>query len=583
MLWQALVSARDLARLYDIASVLIRYGFGDVVRRLGLAPVLERAGRALHWQDAEEYAHLAPPARVRRAMEALGPTFVKLGQVLATRVDLFEPEWIAEFGRLHDSSLPADPDSVLAQLTEDLGAPPHEVFAEFDPAPMATGSLAQIYRGRLIEGPEVVVKVRRPGVRPIVEADLRLLARLAQLAETENAALRAFRPQQVVREFTQSLRRELDFAAEARNGRRMAANFSGYSDADSPRPQRDVNGRPVAGPPIIVIPAVYWESERVCIQELVEGIPGTRLPLVDAAGLDRQLLARRGARAVLKMIIRDGFFHADPHPGNVFYLPGNRIAFIDFGMVGRLTDQRREQLIHLMTGLVRQQPAAAADVLLDWAGSRVADHDGLVVDIEHFVDQYRGVPLRQVRVGEMMNELVRMLRRHHLSLPADLALLVKAFITLEGMGHELDPEFDMAGEALPVLEGAMKEHYAPHVVLQRGRRSLREMLSLLAGLPQDLSALLRAARRGRLEIQIDVQHLRRVGNQLHRAANRLTVSLVVAALIVGSSIVMTVPGGPRLLGLPFFGLVGFLGAVAGGVWLLASIVRSNREDSAAGD
>lgn len=583
MLWQALVSARDLGRLYDIASVLIRYGFGDAVRRLGLAPVLERAGRALHWQDAQEYAHLAPPARVRRAMEALGPTFVKLGQVLATRVDLFEPEWIAEFSRLHDNSLPAEPASVLAQLTEDLGAPPQEVFAEFDPSPMATGSLAQVYRARLVDGAEVVVKVRRPGIRAIVEADLRLLARLAVLAESENPALRAFKPQQVVREFTQSLRGELDFAAEARNGRRMAENFVGYCDADSPPPQPDASGLTVPELPVIVIPAVYWESERVCIQERVEGIPGTRLPSVDTAGLDRQVLARRGARAVLKMIIRDGFFHADPHPGNVFYLPGNRIAFIDFGMVGRLTDQRREQLIHLMTGLVKRQPAAAADVLLDWAGSRVADHGGLVVDIEHFVDQYRGVPLRQIRVGEMMNELVRILRQHHLSLPPDLALLVKAFITLEGMGHELDPEFDMAGEALPVLEAAMREHYAPHVVLQRGWKSLREMLSLLGGLPQDLSALLRAARRGRLEIQVDVQHLRRVGNQLDRAANRLTVGLVVAALIVGSSIVMTVPGGPRLLGLPFFGLFGFLSAVAGSVWLLASIARSNREDSAAGD
>lgn len=583
MLWQALVSARDLGRLYDIASVLIRYGFGDAVRRLGLAPVLERAGRALHWQDAQEYAHLAPPARVRRAMEALGPTFVKLGQVLATRVDLFEPEWIAEFSRLHDNSLPAEPASVLAQLTEDLGAPPQEVFAEFDPSPMATGSLAQVYRARLVDGAEVVVKVRRPGIRAIVEADLRLLARLAVLAESENPALRAFKPQQVVREFTQSLRGELDFAAEAHNGRRMAENFVGYCDADSPPPQPDASGLTVPELPVIVIPAVYWESERVCIQERVEGIPGTRLPSVDTAGLDRQVLARRGARAVLKMIIRDGFFHADPHPGNVFYLPGNRIAFIDFGMVGRLTDQRREQLIHLMTGLVKRQPAAAADVLLDWAGGRVADHGGLVVDIEHFVDQYRGVPLRQIRVGEMMNELVRILRQHHLSLPPDLALLVKAFVTLEGMGHELDPEFDMAGEALPVLEAAMREHYAPHAVLQRGWKSLREMLSLLGGLPQDLSALLRAARRGRLKIQVDVQHLRRVGNQLDRAANRLTVGLVVAALIVGSSIVMTVPGGPRLLGLPFFGLFGFLSAVAGSVWLLASIARSNREDSAAGD
>jgi ubiquinone biosynthesis protein len=581
MLWQALASVRDLGRLYDIASVLIRYGFGDAVRRFGLADTLERAGRALQWQDAEEYAHLAPPARVRRAMEELGPTFVKLGQVLATRVDLFEPEWITEFSRLHDNSLPAPYDAVREQLVEDLGAPPQEVFAEFDPTPIATGSLAQVYRARLADGTEVVVKVRRPGIRPVVEADLRLLARLASLAETENPALRAFKPREVVREFTQSLRRELDFASEARNARRMADNFAGYRDADCPPPQLDAEGLPVPAPPVIVIPAVYWKCERVCVQEMVKGIPGTRLSSVDEAGLDRRVLARRGARAVLKMIVRDGFFHADPHPGNVFYLADHRIAFIDFGMVGRLTEQRREQLVRLMTGLVKQQPALAADVLLDWAGGGAAGHAGLVVDIENFVDQYRGVPLGKLSVGGMMNELVRMLRQHRLSLPADLALLVKAFITLEGMGRELDPGFDMAGETVPVLQRAMREHYAPRVVLQRGWRSVHELLSLVAGLPQDLSALLRAVRRGRLEIQIDVQHLKRVGNQLDRAANRLVIGIVIAALIIGSSIVMTVPGGPSLLGLPFFGLLGFLGAVLGSIWLLLSIAKSHRDEAAA--
>jgi ubiquinone biosynthesis protein len=580
MLWQALASVRDLGRLYDIASVLIRYGFGDMVRRLGLAAVLERAGRALHWPDAHEYSHLAPPARVRRAMEELGPTFIKLGQVLATRVDLFEPEWIAEFSRLHDNTLPVPYESMRDQLIEDLGGPPQEVFAEFDPTPMASGSLAQVYRARLPEGSAVIVKVQRPGVRPIVEADLRLLARLALRAETEIPSLRVFKPQQVVREFTHSLRRELDFASEARSGRRMAENFSGYRDADCPPPQLDAAGLPVAAPPVIVIPAVHWESERILVQEMVQGIPGTRLAAVDEAGLDRRVLARRGARAVLKMVVNDGFFHADPHPGNVFYMPGNRIAFIDFGMVGRLTEQRREQLIRLMSALVKQQPAAAANVLLDWTGGGTAEHDLLVADIENFVDQYRGVALRELRVGEMMNELVRILRQHRLSLPADLALLIKTFITLEGMGRELDPEFDMASEALPILQSAMREHFAPHVVLQRGWRSLHELLAVVAGLPQDLSALLSAARRSKFEVQIDVPHLRRLGHQLDRAASRLAIGLVVAGLIVGSSIVMTVPGGPSLLGLPFFGLLGFVGAVAGSVWLLVSIVKSSRDDRA---
>ena len=586
MLLQALASVRDLARLYEIASVLVRYGFGDMVRRMGLAATLEKAGRALHWQDAQEYAHLPPPARVRRAMEELGPAFVKLGQVLATRVDLFEPEWIAEFSRLQDQAQPVPYEEIRAQLTEDLGGAPEEVFALFDPQPLAAASLAQVYRARLHGGEDVVVKVRRPGIRPVVEADLRLLQRLAQLVEAESPSLRGFRPQQIVREFSRSLERELDFASEARNARRVARNFEGYRDEDTPQQPEllaEALEPPPPEPPVIVIPEVYWECERACVQQLVDGIAGSKLALVDAAGLDRRVLARRGARAVLKMILQDGFFHADPHPGNVFYLPDNRIAFIDFGMVGRLTDERREQVVRLLLGLVKHEPAEVADVLVDWGGDGAADLDGLLREIDAFVDQYRGVPLGQLQLGAMLNEAVGMLRQHRLALPPDLSLLVKAFITLEGMGRELDPDFDMAGQALPVLERTMREHYAPRVLLERGWRSVLQVASLVAGLPQDLSRLLRAARRGRLEIHVDVVHLKRVGNQLDRAVSRLVIGIVVAALIIGSSIVMTVPGGPTLLGLPFFGLLGFLGAVAGSLWLLRSIARSGRSGSAGED
>lgn len=593
MLWQAIGALRDLGRLHDIASILIRYGFGDMVRRMGLADALERTGRALHWNETQELARLEPPARVRRALEEMGPTFVKLGQVLATRVDLFEPEWIAEFGKLQDHAPAAAWADIRQQLCEDLGAPPEEVFAAFDPKPLAAASIAQVHRARLEDGSEVVVKVRRPGIRPIIEADLRWLARLAQLVEGEGPDLRALRPQEVVRQFTQSLRRELDFAGECRNAERIAENFAAYADRDEPAPEvgTDVTNDLTAGatadaeplPPRalpIVIPRVYWQwtGERVCVQEFIAGISGRQLEAIDQAGLDRRVLARRGAHAVLKMIVEDGFFHADPHPGNLFYLPGNRIAFIDFGMVGQLTEERRDQLLRLLLGLVKRQPRGVADVLLDWTGDGAVDEDGLLLEIQSFVQQYRGVALKQLRLGAMLSDLVAILRQHRLALPPDLSLLIKAFISLEGMGRELDPDFDMAGEAMPMLEQALRARYAPTALLQRGWRGVNEALSLMAGLPQDLSRLLRAARRGRLEIHIDLTHLKRVGNQLDSAASRLTIGLVVAALIIGSSIVTTVPGGPRLLGLPFFGLLGFAGAVVGGIWLVLSIWRGGGKE-----
>ncbi len=582
MLWQTLTTVRDLGRLHDIASILIRYGFGDMVRRMGLADALERAGRALHWREAEELAHLEPPARVRRALEELGPTFVKLGQVLATRIDLFEPEWIIEFGKLQDSTPAAPRSDIRQQLCEDLGAPPEEVFATFDPEPLAAASIAQVHRARLEDGSEVVVKVRRPGIRPIIEADLRWLARLAKLAEGESPELRAFRPQEVVRQFGQSLRRELDFAGECRNAERIAENFAGYADKDQPTDDASAEAAPEPPPvrPIIVIPRVYWQwtGERFCVQEFIAGISGRQLAAVDQAGLDRKVLARRGAHAVLKMIVEDGFFHADPHPGNVFYLPGNRIAFIDFGMVGRLTEVRRDQLTGLLLGLVKHEPRRVADVMLDWTGDGAMDEDGLLVEIQAFVQQYHGVALKQLRLGAMLSDLVAILRQHQLALPPDLSLLIKAFISLEGMGRELDPDFDMAGAAMPLLEQALRARYAPTALLQRGWRGVSEALSLVAGLPQEISRLLRAARRGRLEIHIDIAHLTRVGNQLDNAVSRLTVGIVIAALIIGSSIVMTVPGGPTWLGLPFFGLLGFVGAVIGSIWLLLSIWRTGGKE-----
>ena len=582
MLWQAALAVRDLGRLHDIASILIRYGFGDLARRMGLANALERAGHALHWREADELAHLPPPARARRALEDLGPTFVKLGQMLATRVDLFEPEWIAEFGKLQDSAPPAPWESVCQQLTEDLGAAPADIFVTFDPEPLAAASIAQVYRARLGDGSEVVVKVRRPNIRPVIEADLRWLHRLADIAEGEYPELRLFRPSEVVSQFTHSLRRELDFSAECRSAERIAANFAGYVDLDTAAPPLPGKAPQATSEalPVIVIPKVYWQwtGERVCVQEFINGISGRQLAAIEHAGLNRRILARRGAHAVLKMIVEDGLFHADPHPGNVFYLPGNRIGFIDFGMIGRLTETRQAQLVQLLLGLVKHEPRRVVEVLFDWMGETPVNEDELLLEIEAFVDQYHGVPLKQLSLGAMLSDLIAILRQHRISLPADLTLLVKAFISLEGMGRELDPNFDMAGEAMPLLEAAMRARYRPRALARRGWQTATEMLGLLTGLPQDISRLLRAARRGQLDIRIDVTHLKRVGNQIDSAANRMTIGIVVAALIVGSSIVMTVPGGPTLLGLPLFGLLGYIGAALGSIWLLRSIAKSARAD-----
>ena len=559
MLIETLETARDLGRLKEILGVLVRHGFGDTVRRLGLADKLERAGAKLHWHLPTDLARLEPPVQVRLALEELGPTFVKFGQILAGRADLFSPPWIAEFEKLH-SNVPALPlDALRPQLRADLGGEPEEVFARFDPEPLAAASIAQVHRAQLHDGTEVVVKIRRPGITEIIEADLRLLQRLAALAEVELPHLKPFHPQELVREFARSLRRELDLAAECRNAERIAANLAAL--------------------PYIVIPRVHWRytGERINVQDFIAGVPGNALEqLTPEAGFDRQLLARRGALTVLKTIVEDGFFHADPHPGNVFYLPGNRIAFIDFGMVGRLSQRRRDELLHLLLGLVEPQPPTVAEVLLDWtSNAHAVSLSQLESEIEDFVDQYQGVPLAQLSLAQMLTDVTAILRTHRLGLPSDLALLIKAFITLEGMGRGLDPDFHMAAEAEPLLQQVAQARYTPRAVGQRAWQTLRRSLSTLEHLPEDLTRLLRNARRGRVQVHVEVAHLKRVGDQIDRSANRLAMALVIAALIVGSSIVMTVRGGPTLFGLPAFGFLGFLAAVVCGLWLVRAIWRSS--------
>jgi ubiquinone biosynthesis protein len=556
MLWEMLNAARDLGRVQDIASVLIRYGFGSFVRVLGVGSALERAGRALHWQQAEEFIKLDTPQRIRRALEDLGPTFIKLGQILATRVDLFPPQYIAEFEKLQDQAPPVPFEELLPQIEEDLGSSIDEFFLEVDRHPLAAASIAQVHKAVLKDGTQVILKIRRPGLRKIIEADLRLLQRIVDIVESESPDIRRFHPREVLRQFNQSLRRELDLAGECRNAERVAANL-----ADDPN---------------IVIPKVYWEwtGERINVQEYIQGIHGRDLDAIEKTGLDRKLLADRGSKAVMKMIMEDGFFHADPHPGNVFYLPNNRLAFIDFGMIGRLTEERREQVVSLLYGMVNHAPTKVAEILEDWSDNIYTDEDVLTVDIEAFVDQYSSLSLKDLSLTVMLSDLMALLRDHKLILPPDLALLVKAYITLDGLGRYLNPEFNTLVFAAPYLQEIMLERYRPDAIAKRGWRNLVSVADLLSSLPKDMRKLLRASRKGAFQVDVTVRHLDRYVNTMDNAISRLTMGMVTAALIIGSSIIMTVKGGPEIFGLPAFGFLGYTFATVGGIWLLLSIWKS---------
>ncbi len=557
MLLETLSVMRDLPRLHEIATVLIRYGWGDVVRILGLGKTLQRAGRLLHWQAPEEIARLDLPVRIRLALTDLGPTFVKLGQVLATRVDMFPIAWIEEFEKLHNR-VPAVPYAeVQPGFEEAFKAPLEEVFESFEEEAFAAASIAQVHRGVLKDGSRVVVKVRRPGIVDKIEADLRILGHLARLLELEMPEARRYHPGKIVQQLRRSLMRELDLFKEARNIDRFARNF--------------------AGDATVRVPKVYWDycTETVNVQEELQGIPGSDLEAARAAGLDLELLAARGGDAVLTMILLHGYFHADPHPGNVIYLPGNVVGMIDFGMVGRLTDRRREQLIDFLNALVLKDEEGMINVLTVWSGEAEIDEEKLGYDISELVFSYDDLSLKDIQIGPLLSEITAIMRDNNLALPPDLTLLFKALITLEGLGRQLTPEFHMVDHMEPFIRQVYARRYTPAALARRARHGLREVLEVVTGLPRDLARLFRQARRGSLKIDLDVKRLDHFGLQLNQAANRLTVGVLTASLVIGSSIIMTVPKAPW--GLSLLAAIGFILAFANSLWIVYSIWRSGKD------
>ena len=427
-------SAREFGRLRELISILLKYGFDDLVRWLHLE---NRAGLLKRWlrQDLPaDIRRLPSEARARLALEAMGPTFVKLGQILATRVDLLPAEWITELEKLQDQAAAVPFSQLKPQLERSLGAKVSACFREIDEKPVGTASMAQVYRAVTPIGQEVVLKIRRPGVEDKIQADLRLLRKLAEIAEAQSPELRRYQPIEIVQEFEASLLRELDFTVEARSADRMRENL------------RHLDW--------LVVPRIYWEwtCEDLNVQEFIRGIPAKSVDEIDRAGLNRKLIARRGAQAVWKMMLEDGLFHADPHPGNFLILPGSRIAMLDFGMVGKLTATRRDQLIRMIRGVALQEPDTVTQVLVEWSAGRYINREGLLSEVTTLIEQFDGIPMAELDITALLNAIAAVLRNYNLRLPSELTLLAKACVTLEGFGRLIDPNFQLMDEAMPLLK-----------------------------------------------------------------------------------------------------------------------------------
>lgn len=547
---------RHLGRYRQIASTLARHGLGWVVLQLGLGDLVPfHRGLLGHPRREAPYTR---PEHFRMAMEDLGTVFIKLGQVLSTRPDLLPPEYVSEFARFQDAAPPVPYEEVAAVVEAELGAAPEALYAGFEPAPRAAASIGQVHAARLSDGTSVIVKVQRPGVEGIVEQDLAVLADLAHLAATRTALREYYDVEAWVEEFAYTLRNELDYTREGQNADRFRRDF--------------------AGEPTLYVPRVFWglTSRRVLTLEEIRGIKISDLTTLHAAGLDRRRVAENSVRIMLAEVFEHGFFHADPHPGNFFVLPGEVIGLMDFGMVGRLDETLRATLLRLTLALTRQDIDRLVDELL---ALRVApgavQRPALKRDLDHLVARYADRPIAEWAAGQAFHEVMAIAFRHRLQLPTDLTLLAKVIAMSEGLGAQLDPDFKLLAFAEPVLRRFWIEHRAPAYLARQVVQGAVDLVDLGVDLPQRLRRLLNQVERGEIGVTARHEGLDRALGELNRLANRLAMSILTAALIVGLGLLMLVyhPPGWEAWGGWFFGLA-FLVAVALGLRLLWSIWRS---------
>ncbi|CAE1146839.1 ABC1 kinase family protein [Serratia rhizosphaerae] len=547
MLKMVFVTARDRARLAEISAVLIRYGLQDVVRLLGLSPLLT-AGKGTPQTDDSP---LSLPERLRAALEALGPTFVKFGQILATRSDLLDAGWTSELDKLHSQASTLPWQTLAGQVHADLGGDPQQIFAQFDTQPLAAASMAQIYRARLHSGEAVIVKVLRPGLAKTIQADVRLLRYLAETVEQQSPALARYRPVQMVQTLATALNNELDLTHEGNNCEQVAQRFSD-------RPE-------------VKIPKIYWQwsGKRLLVQEFLPGIAPENPQQLAEAGFNGPLLAQRGAQAFMRMVLEHRLYHADPHPGNVMALDGDRVGFIDFGMVGQLSATRRNQLLRVLQAIAERQSEGIVNTLLAWSDSNNPDVQDLELAAQNYLDKQG---FGTLTLGKALTDLLAMSREHQLALPPDLALLFKALITADGVLHRLDPDFDIISTLKPMLQQLTLQRYAPEALRQRMFALGADALDASDELPQNLRLLLRRLTRGQLNADINVSNLSQLSKALERAAVTLAIAIVTAAFALGlAPYLMHVS--PRLWGVPLFPLLGGLACIGGIVLLVLRLRR----------
>ena len=557
---------RDIPRIGRIIAVASRHGFGHLVEQLGLQRFFSLSRRIISFEKPQPpLAHrISMPERLRLMFEDLGPTFIKFGQVLACRPDMLPIEYSREFLKLTDSVAPFPSAEVTKIIEEDLKAPISSLFASFDSVPVAAASIAQVHRATLQDGSAVMVKVQRPHIERIIERDISIMRWLAEIIEAQFPEIAPYDLPGIIDEFAHTIKRELDFFIEASNATQLRKNFSNS--------------------PVLYVPQVYTDlsSKRVLVLEKITGIRIDEYGRLDREGYDRKEIARKGGAAYFKMVLQDGFFHADPHPGNIFVLHDGRLGLVDFGIMGRVTEENMEHFASIFLALANHDYDALVRqyVELGFVSETSVDIEQfqreMKQDLVELLEPYYVMQVKQIDFGAYIDRVTHILLRHHLKLPSNLYLMDKSLITLEGILKQLDPEFNYFEAATPYVADLVRSRRNPVRAAQNMRKNMAEFVDTLTLLPRQIKATFRKVTHGEIRISVHHEELQHLIRDIDKSSNRLAFSVITAAIIVASSIIIHSAQGPMLFGLPMFGLIGYVIAAVLGLWILIGILRSGQ-------